>query len=316
MHIITLGDFIDSYIKIKQKGIKFLINRIKKNKWNEINNIKINSAVWEIPFFIKQRNKIITKNENIEYPEYFCKKYLSDKNELKLLSVGSGTGYYEREFAKQKLFSKIIGIELATNRFLEAQRLADIEKLNIQYLNQNIYEANFDEKFDVVLFNSSLHHFSNINGFISNKIKPLMNKSGYLIICEYVGKNRLFIPKFQLAAINNLMENVPIKYRKYASINSYKNKIYSPGLLRMLLSDASEAVDSDAIIPSLHEHFRVLEEKQLGWNLLMPLLKDIAHNFMIEDEQTLAVLQYLHIAEERFVVKNKCSDYIFGVYSF
>jgi len=50
----------------------------------------------------------------------------------------------------------------------------------------------------------------------------------------------------------------------------------------MFLVDPSEAVDSESILPSLHENFKVLEEKKIGGDILLILLKDIAHNFLDE----------------------------------
>lgn len=82
----------------------------------------------------------------------------------------------------------------------------------------------------------------------------------------------------------------------------------------MLLVDPSEAVDSEAIIPSLHEHFKVIEEKKVGWNLLMILLKDIAHNFISDDKEVQSILHTLFEAEDRFIEETGTSDAIFGVY--
>ena len=319
MKLITIGDIVDTYIRIKQKGISSILNKIGfnnkikrvKNNWNESKNI---GGFWCIPFFIHYWNKVITGDSNINYPEYFCKKYLQN-NEYTLLSIGSGTGFYEREFARQECFSKIVGIELSENRIKEANKLALKNDFNIKYLNENFYDIDFkNERFDVILFNSSLHHFENIEIFLSKHIKPLLSKNGYIVICDYIGKNRLYVPNFQLDEINKLIKIIPKEYRKYAKISNYKNKVYSPGLIRMKLSDPSEASDSEAILPSLHKYFNVLEEKQLGMNLIMPLMRGISHNFIDDNNEIKQILNTLLSADINFVNKYNISDFIFGVY--
>lgn len=325
MKLFTVGDFLDTYIHIKQKGINTVLSKIGlnknkqiKNKWNDKQNI---NGFWNIPFFMTHWNKLITDNANVGYPEYFCKKYLINSHSYKLLSIGCGTGFYEREFAQQcyqdkkRCFSEIVGIELSENRVKEAEKLASENNLNIKYLNQNFYDIDFkNERFDVILFNSSLHHFDNVEMFLYKHIKPLLNENGFLIICEYVGKNRLYIPDFQLKEINKLLKAIPIKYRKYAGISNYKNKIYSPGFIRMKLNDPSEAVDSEAILPTLHKYFTVLEEKQLGGNLFVQLMRGIAHNFTNDAPETKQILQTLLDADINFVKQYNISDFVFGVY--
>lgn len=48
-----------------------------------------------------------------------------------------------------------------------------------------------NKKHDLILFDSSLHHFDNINSFLLNQIKPLLKDVGFLVVFEYCGPNRL-----------------------------------------------------------------------------------------------------------------------------
>ncbi len=319
MKLFTRGDFIDSYVKIRQQGLNSILSKLGfnkitriKNNWNEKKHI---GGFWNIPFFMAHWNKVITGDSTMNYPQYFCDKYLSAHKNYSLLSIGSGTGLYEREFAKQKYVFDIIGIELSENRVREAEKLANENNLDIKYLNQNIYEIDFkNQKFDIILFNSSLHHFDNMDLFLSQYIKPLLAPNGFLLICEYVGRNRIYIPNFQLKEANNILKKIPSKYRQYEGIPVYKNKVYSNGLLRMKLNDPSEAVDSESIIPVLHKYFDVVEEKYLGCNLIMPIMRGIAHNFINKDTETIELLQMILEADTNFIEKYDKSDFIFGVY--
>ena len=54
-------------------------------------------------------------------------------------------------------------------------------------------------------------------------------------------------------------------------------------------------------------------EKQLGGNILMNTLKDIAHHFLDLNEQKQAILTKLFQFEDEYL-KTHASDFIFGIY--
>jgi hypothetical protein len=82
----------------------------------------------------------------------------------------------------------------------------------------------------------------------------------------------------------------------------------------MLISDPSEAVESESIIPVIHSWFEVLEEKRIGGDLLMMVLKDIAHHFITGDLEAKEILKRLFEEEENYLMNVKNPDFIFGVY--
>jgi hypothetical protein len=52
----------------------------------------------------------------------------------------------------------------------------------------------------------------------------------------------------------------------------------------------------------------------IGGNILSILLKDIAHNFLNDDQETEDLLNKLISIEENFIKENNTSDYIVGIY--
>ncbi|XVJ66904.1 MAG: hypothetical protein HEQ40_12325 [Lacibacter sp.] len=170
------------------------------------------------------------------------------------------------------------------------------------------------KKYDVVFFNSSLHHLPNVRFFLKESIVPVLNDNGLVIIFEYTGPNRLQFPSYQINAINDLLKQIPESYRRRYKTNKVKHRVSGPGIIRMILADPSECIDSASIIPSLHELFEVVEEKKIGDNLMMLLLKDIAHHFCNELPQTKMILQMAFKKEEEYLFQNK-ADFVFGVYS-
>jgi hypothetical protein len=150
---------------------------------------------------------------------------------------------------------------------------------------------------------------------IAQRISKALKPNGYLVLNEYVGKNRLQFSKEQVRKMNRLLAVIPDQYRTRYLTNQLKKKVYAPGLLRMIISDPSEAVESETIRPNIHNYFSVLEERKIGGDLLMMVLKDISHHFVGEiDSSRKQVLEQLFQEEDRYLKETENADFIFGVY--
>lgn len=318
--LITWGDFTDLYYKAKFKGAKFIFSRMFKvslesrvaTKWDVYASV---SDFWIIPEIKKTWNRKISGDENTFYEDYFWNKYLTQKTNVNLLSIGCGDGGHERNFAKYPNFESIVGIDVSQGSVDKAKRLANESNFNIDYFCDDFFRLDFSaKKFDVILFNASLHHFENIDHFLKNHIAPLLTDDGVVLVNEFCGPNRLQWRESQLKEANRLLREIPNSYKTRLDGKSIKNKVYRPGLIRMSLNDPSEAPDSQGLVPALRNNFSVLEEKPLGWNLTHILLKDIAHNFLKDDAQTKKLIADLIEAEDRFCETHQENDAMFGVY--
>jgi ubiquinone/menaquinone biosynthesis C-methylase UbiE len=321
LHFISFGDLVDLYYKIRQKGLAFLITRLKLSKqgrtitkWTVLESC--GSDFWVIPEVRRRWNEKCTGDPGLEYEYYIIDKYFSGRKGLRLLSVGCGTGSRERKFASFNGFSLIEGIDLAPKQVEEAREEA---------LRQNLTRINYhvgdfrtflfqEDTYDIVLFNSSLHHFTRIDDLVRDNVVPILKPGGLLVIFDYTGPRRLQWTKDQLRAANELLHRMPRKYRLRSNGTTIKRHIYRPGLLRMILVDPSEAVDSGSILPSVHKYFEVVEEKPVGWDILHILLKDIAHNFLDDSKETMELLKELFRKEDEFIAGNGRSDMTFGIY--
>jgi ubiquinone/menaquinone biosynthesis C-methylase UbiE len=317
---ISAGDFIDLFYKVKQKGIRILLSKLHisqkartASKWN---TVSASADFWILPQVRMRLNEKCTGQPNLEYEDYVVAKFLSDKSNLHMLSVGCGTGSRERKFAKYPQFSLIQGIDLAEKKTEEASRLAKEANLtNIQYHAGDFIKHGFNPgSFDLILFNASLHHFNHIDKFLEASVVPLLKNDGLLVLFEYVGPNRLQWTNQQLEFTNRLLNEIPDKYKTRANSSLVKKRVYRPGMLRMLITDPSEAVDSESIIPSVYKHFKVLEEKKLGWDIIHLLLKDIAHHYINGNPETGKLLKYIFEKEDEYMAMTGRSDGFFGVF--
>ncbi len=319
MSLITKGDFIDTAYKIRERGWNYIFSKFGsagKRVVGTFNDSGIRrSDWWMIPAVRERWNYLTSGDPATGYEEYTAREYLKGKTGLTLFSPGCGNGNHEIRFAELAGFSSVTGIDLAPQLIAEAnQKAAEKGLKQVRFMAADLFK-NLPEKesVDVFLFNSSLHHFLDIGHFIPDVVLPAMRRNGILVLNEYAGASRFQWPDHQLQACNEMLNEIPQKYRAKLH-GGIKKRVYRPGTLRMILSDPSESVDSAAILPAVHRHFNICCEHGLGGSLLMPVLKDIAHHFAANDPEANECLQEMFKKEDDYI-KKYGSDFIFGVYT-
>ncbi len=322
MRYITSDDLIESYSKLYQRGFSYLLSKFTlSSRARTISTFtpwKAQAAnYWIIPDVKRRWNTLISGNPDLSYEHYLKHTYLKDKKNLKMLSLGSGISSHEMIFASFDCMEKVECIDLSAPMIQRASEIARQKNLQdkMEFRVDDINRMELPESsYPVILFNSSLHHFKNISKLL-DIIKKSLVPGGLLIINEYTGPSRLQFRKEQIRFSNHILRNnIPHKYRRRQATQLIKSHVSGPGYLRMLITDPSEAAESHKILPEIHKRFNVLEEKAIGGDILMLVLKDIAHNFLDANPETRQILKNLFELEDKFI-KKYGSDFVFGVYS-
>ena len=320
MRYITTDDFAEAYSKLRQRGVSFLASKFtwaaQDRTRSAFDDVTLEAANWWIIPAVRQRwNRLITGDPEKIYEAHFMEKHLSGRSDLRMLSLGAGISSHELVFAQSTHFSKVVCVDIASNLLAAAEAKAKgLGLQNMEFRAEDLYAMDWpDEHYDVVLFHAALHHFEDVEGLLKTKIKPTLKRGGVVLINEYVGPNRLQFPKGQIEAINKALQLIPHSFRRRFKTNVIKHKVSGPGLWRMILADPSECVDAASIIPALHHHFTILEERPYGGNLLMLALKDIAHHFVHPEPEAAEALEALFEAEDVYI-QNHQSDFLYGVY--
>ena len=320
MRIITTDDIIDTYCKLIQRGGSFFFSKFTFSEKSRTKSAFSDSAYsssnwWIIPAVRKRWNEKITGNPDINYKQYLYEQFVKDKSGLKLLSLGSGACSHELELAGYGEYAEITCLDLAQNLLNQAEATAIAEnKTNIRFICADIKDFQFSQGFyDFVLFNASLHHFDKVGELLEKYIKPSLKSDGKLVINEYVGPTRQQFPDEQIKAINQAIKLVDKPYRRRFKTSIYKNSFSGPGILRMIVADPSECIDSGNIMPEIHNKFTTLIEKPYGGNILMNALRDISHHFIDLDDNRTDTLQHLFDLEDDYLKKHD-SDFVFGIY--
>lgn len=318
---ITRDDFIDVYHKLRQRGSTFLLKKLNPNGQARTRSAFDDTAFeaanwWIIPSVQRRWCELITGQATYKYEDYLIDKFASDRNDVNILSIGSGVCSHELRLASRPEVSEVVCVDIAGNLLDRARRKADkVQAPKMSFLVDDIYSMALPQQhYDIVLFHASLHHFKGIETLLEDKVTPTLDVDGLLVINEYVGPDRLQLPPYQIAAINQALETIPDRYRTRFKSKAVKARFSGSGLLRMILADPSECVESASILPIVRRLMEVVEERPYGGNILMHLLKDIAHHFVDDsDHDAQATLQDLFLAEDDYIEEHQ-SDFYFGVY--
>jgi ubiquinone/menaquinone biosynthesis C-methylase UbiE len=320
-NFINLYEFIELCRQVRHGRLPVVFSRFftgkkgrTKKAWSRTKDAPRN---WlNLPVVEARRNHLITGNKAIDYREYIQNKYLAEQQSLIGLSLACGTGRNELRWIKSGKFKRIDAYDLSKPRIKYAQNAANENGYGdiINYYVGDVYDIQLVENFyDIILAEMALHHFTPLKEIflrISKTLKP----DGYFIVNEYVGPTRLQWPKRQLEIVNGLLNILPEKYRIQWDTGFVKKKVFSQSVLRMLLSDPSEGVESAKILPFLHQLFEVVEIRKYGGTILHPLLANIAHNFLSNDDETQRYLQLCFDAEDALLKSKEIeSDFIITV---
>lgn len=320
MPLITPDDLLETLAKLRQRGLPFLLSKLRLNPLARTRSAFDDPALraanwWQVPAVRRRWNQRLTGDAARSYEPYVAEKYLAGRTGLRLLSLGSGGASHELAFARLPHFAEVRCVDIAARLLARASAAAEQEGL----LNFRTEVADVNAlaiapgSYDVVLFHSALHHFSDVDGILA-RVRQALRPDGLLVINDYVGPARLQWSAAQLAEANRILRDVlPARWRVRYLSRQVKTRVSGPGLWRMRLADPSEAAESDRIVPALRRHFTPLEEAALGGNILTLVLKDIAHHFMREDAETQQLLAELCRLEDAFLKINP-SDLLFGVY--
>lgn len=320
--IVSFGDVVDAMQIIRRYGLQFMLKHIKffpakrsLSKW--VRSDCSDSDFWILPQVQQTWNKNISGDENCIYEDYVVNKYLKHKQNLSLLSIGCGNSSHEQNFSRHACFASVEGIDVSEKQVLKAKKYAEDDGCkNLHYHVMDFENETIRNKsYDVILFHSSLHHFKDIPFILKERVLPIMKPGAILVLWEYTGANRLQWTNAQLNRMNKLLQELPKAYKRFQVSQNIKTKVYRPGLLRMQLSDPTEAIDSERLLQHVHQYFNCLEEKHLAGTLIHPLLKGIAQNFLQHNEETKKIFQQLIDKESEFVIESGKSDFTFAVFS-
>lgn len=158
--------FSDLYLTVRKKENRFYLEAEIKNL-PEIRKDHPNYAEWQLRK--KSANRFIN--------------YLKSKNRsLKILEIGCGNGWFSHLMSLIPN-TEVIGLDVTIIELEQAAKVFDKENLTFVYADLFEKTALNDEKFDVIVFNSSLQYFENPQELFKI-VSRLLNENGEIHIID------------------------------------------------------------------------------------------------------------------------------------
>jgi len=236
--------------------------------------------------------------------DWSARRYFPTPAEL-ALSIGSGDGGLERHGLSVGLAKRFEAFDASPGAVELARQLAQKHGLEdrVTYSVADLNEYQFmPGRYDAVFASMAVHHIRDLEHVFS-QLHLALKPGGLLVVNEFVGPNQFQWTDRQMELADDLLNQVPERYRRSLMSGHIKGRVVRQTLADMNTVDPTEAVRSADIIPLMRSHFDLVEQVDYGGTLLNLVLEEIAGNFN-DTAEDLAVLKPLFDAERRYMDTN------------
>ncbi|WP_157879049.1 class I SAM-dependent methyltransferase [Pararhodospirillum photometricum] len=213
---------------------------------------------------------------------YISEKYFDGKGANNALSIGCGSGDFDRKAYEDRAFKKLTGVDISTYGIKAATERAEKESLPFSYhrIDLNSDFIAIEEKYDLIFAKATLHHIKNVEELLINFLKS-MTDDAIFIMYDYFGPVRMQWDHRVIDIANSLMRRIPLSLREKLP------EVQRTGIYEFLRCDPSEGVSGGNVLEIAKSIFEVVEEINMGSTLGHPMF---AYN---ERHVTYSVPEYL-----------------------
>jgi SAM-dependent methyltransferase len=245
------------------------------------------------PLVRAEANRLVTGDRAL-WPTQWLKTQVSALAEG--VSIGCGTGAFERDVVSQGIVSHMTGLDSALPPIEEAKRLAAeaglADRISYVQTDASHWLKTHPWSADAVFFHAALHHFARPVEVLAT-VRAALRPGGWLYLDEYIGPARDEWSKVKLALPNLAYRLLPFGVRR-------------PWLVRAPINreDPSEAIASSSIVYAVRENFEDVRILPYGGNLLSVIYPNL-HRTAVRFDKAVARL----IAFERVLRKVGAKPY-------
>ena len=172
------------------------------------------------------------------------------------LSVGCGAGDLERDLASNGAVESITGIDVVAAPLEVARTRAGELPIRYERADARDYLGSHRASFDAIFFHGSLHHFERVDEIVRLAREALV-PGGLLFADEYVGPSMHQWNALRLLPLNIAYYRLPRTLRRPRLVRAPRNP-----------EDPTEQIASAEIVPAIERHFKIIERRDYGGNLL------------------------------------------------
>lgn len=241
--------------------MKKILHKISGRKWKPP---KPNRRWQDNPQFVAHFDNQMCREFETGYTGAI-RKASGGKTLSRAISVGAGTGVYERDLVKAGLVEHFDLFEVSADRVEQSQKNAADAGMSKNFSAHlaDALEQDFDGEYDLVFWRSALHHMFDVDKAVEWSVRAL-KPGGHLVVSEYIGPTRLqWLPIETNTARQFLKENhhivgvAPKRVRRRSPFRRFKQ----------FLRDPSEAPQSN-LIPAAYEKHTGQKMTVLGGSVI------------------------------------------------
>jgi len=212
------------------------------------------------------------------------------------VSIGCGTAAKETRILQRGLVERYTCYELSESRVAKGKALAEERGVadRIEFVIGDAFETAPTAEFDFVSWMESLHHMFDVPGALRWS-KNALTDDGLLVVFEYAGPNKLQFNDEMLRIANGLRAMLPDAY-----FANCERTVSNPSLDWFEKYDPSEAVDSEAILPTLNAVFPQADVTSLGGLVVHAALKNAFGELIAHDSDDWALTKQMMQAEDYY----------------
>ena len=191
------------------------------------------------------------------------------------LTIGCGTGSLERDIVTQGICKSVEAIDVVEGPLKYAAEQAAAaglsDSIRYELADAREYLRSRRGQYDAIFFHASLHHFDRVDELMA-LVAAALKQEGILYIDEFVGPSMHQWNVFRLFPVNLAYYLLPRGSRRPWLVRTPVNK-----------EDPTEAVAAAEILPAIYKHFRVLERRDYGGNLLSIIYANLRKSPRLDD---------------------------------
>lgn len=190
----------------------------------------------------------------------------------RVLAFNCGNGWVERDLLNQGVARSAVGTDISADLLAEARAAAATAGLPIDYVSADINRYPFGpsgtnpdavlDGVDCVVNYAAGHHVTHVDA-VFRRFHRMLPPDGVFVSWDYTGPHRNQYRAEQWEAVHELNHRLPARLRKH---------LVYPHLPTMLVSDPTEAVHSELVLPTIERYFDVHHLRHLGGGLAYELL--------------------------------------------
>lgn len=245
--------------------------------------------------------------------EYILNYAKQNKDEIRIVSLGCGTGDWEIELVeKDPKKIKMDLVEINEDILKYAKNYNEKHNLDISIIIQDVNKLDLkDEHYDFVVVRSSLHHFVELE-YVFTKINKILKPNGkFLVMGEVIGRNGLLLYDETRKVVENIMVSLPEKFR--FNHNTQKTDKRFPKI--NYAKDSFEAIRSEEIYPLIMRYFKPTEH--VTFDAIISYLLDFRYgpNYDINNNLDKSIIEFI-VQLDKYYIENKIlkPTTLFGIF--